>query len=485
MSVLESMRSGTDSTGMQVVLALVLVSFIFWYSSPQGDTTQVVATVNGTKIMGTDLTRRMTMEARRYDRALSDAEEAQLQEQVRQSLIEDEALRQEAIRLGVTVSDTEVARELLRYEIFRNEEGLFDDRIYESWLRRNAYPSRSEFEEQMRRDILRGKLRQLVFMGVTVSEPVLEQAFREQNTRVDIRYARIRPTAFEDDVELDETELATFIQNSTERIKGTYEADFDRLYNLPAKVELTMVRLKVGGDGLGVAELRPRLEKIKADVEAGADMDLLARQYSEDPSATVGGSLGQLNMPTLSTAAADALGAIEVGQITGVVVEDAHISLYRLDARQPAKIIELSEVERDIASDLMRQERAPALAAAYAEEVLAAWQASNTLPEEKLAEQSILSATTGLVPLQGGGGLFSPPADMLQAASRAEPGSVLPEVYTSGDILWVGSLVEREDADMASFDAERDLIRESVLQQRRSEFYTGWIGALVADARVQ
>ena len=59
MSVLESMRSGTDSTFMQVVLAAVVVSFVFWYATPQGNTGAVIVTVNGDEIMDTDFYRQV------------------------------------------------------------------------------------------------------------------------------------------------------------------------------------------------------------------------------------------------------------------------------------------------------------------------------------------------------------------------------------------------------------------------------------------
>jgi len=479
------MRSGTDSTAMQVVLALVLVSFVFWYSSPSGDKSQVVAVVNGTKIMDTSLTRRLRFEARRYDRALSDAEASALREQVRMSLIQDEVMREEARHLGLEVSDTEVARELLRYDIFKNEEGMFDQRIYQSWLRRNAYASRADFEEELRDDILRAKLRSLVYMGVTVSDAVLEQAFVEQNTRVNVEYVRVRPTVFEDDVEVGDDAISAFLAGSAERVKSVYDADFDRLYNIPQKVDLTLIRFDIRDDGLGAVELRPRLEGLRAQIEEGADMGELARKWSEDPSAEVGGSLGQVAVPQLPVDVADAVAKLEPGQLTPILVEDRYVSLYRLDAREAGRVIPIEEVERSIAEDLIRQDDAPALAAAYAEKLRADWAETGAVPEALLAEQGLVTAKTGLVGIQGTGGLFSPPPDMLDAASEVDVGDVLPEVYMSGEVYWVGRLAAREDADMDLFQDEKDLVREMVLQQRRASFYTGWVDSLVAEASIK
>ena len=54
MGVMESMRSSSDSTLMQIVMVLVVLSFIGWYAVPQGDKASIVATVNGERIMDTE-----------------------------------------------------------------------------------------------------------------------------------------------------------------------------------------------------------------------------------------------------------------------------------------------------------------------------------------------------------------------------------------------------------------------------------------------
>ena len=51
MGILEQMRSGQDSTFMQVVMALLIVAFVALYIRPGGDRSQIVATVNGQKIL--------------------------------------------------------------------------------------------------------------------------------------------------------------------------------------------------------------------------------------------------------------------------------------------------------------------------------------------------------------------------------------------------------------------------------------------------
>jgi hypothetical protein len=90
MSVLEQMRSGSDSTGMQFMMALVVLSFVGWYAMPTGDMTNVVAEVNGEKIMGTEWGRLYRQTERRQEvmrgGTLSDQEQKLLGDSVKQTL---------------------------------------------------------------------------------------------------------------------------------------------------------------------------------------------------------------------------------------------------------------------------------------------------------------------------------------------------------------------------------------------------------------
>src|SRR5688572_5378496 len=107
------MRSGQDSTFMQVVMALIIVAFVGLYIQPNGDRSSIVAVVNGEKILDTTFNRRyrdrLRMAEMQARRTLSDAEQREIGEQVKQQLIEGTVLLQEADRLGIEVSDSEVA----------------------------------------------------------------------------------------------------------------------------------------------------------------------------------------------------------------------------------------------------------------------------------------------------------------------------------------------------------------------------------------
>ena len=114
MGVIEGMRSGVDSPWMKFVFFVIIITFIFWTNTGGGSSTQVVAEVNGKKITDTAFNQRMRFQARGMSGA-SDEEMAALQRQVMSSLVQETVLLQEADRLGIEVSDREIADQLKSY----------------------------------------------------------------------------------------------------------------------------------------------------------------------------------------------------------------------------------------------------------------------------------------------------------------------------------------------------------------------------------
>jgi len=569
---------------MQIILALVVVSFVFWYSAPQGDQATVIATVNGDVIMDTEFFRRYRQAEQRQGRAMQDTERAQLREQVKQQLIEEQVILQEAKNLGLVVSDREIARELLTIARFQNidskvtvtdssmsaagsesarsmfdakqtdlercyqsggksgvlevthqfamggmlsatvgENSLgkdprfgacvqatifnwgwndpaldgdvtvrferrsrFDRDLYTRTLRSMGY-TQSVFEDIMRKDLLRAKLQRLVFMGTSISEPVLREAFIQKETRVDISYVRVRPPVFIETVEITDEERTTYKTENEPEITARYQQDMTRLYDLPHKVMLSVLRLEKKDDG---EDIDARIAAIKAELEGGADFDDLARRYSEDPSASAGGNLGMLAVSSLSldvqTVLKDSSGVdLPDGAVTLPVSTDTDVRLFQVVEREEGRVVPLEEVQDSIIDRLIGEEKAPVAAAAFAEETLAAWQSAGSVPTAVVEGQRLQVSQTGPIPLGGTEGPFAPPPAMMLDAKHLGVGDVLPTVYEASDIFWIGQITEIQPADMDLYEIERDQIREEVLLERRVDFYKAWIAERVASASIQ
>ncbi len=487
MGVLEQMRSGSDSTFMQVVVVLVIVAFVGFYVRPQGERSGVVATVNGTRIMDTERDRMYRNELmaaeRRQNRTLSDDEQKQLQEQVRQQLIEQEILAQEAEDLGLEVSDEEVARQILR--MFRDTDGEFSKKNYQRFLKMRQFTEAS-FQERVRRDLTLEKLQSLAFMGASLSEPALREAYIEQETKVQLDLVEVNPSVFEGDVTVTDEERARWVEANEARIKEVYDRDFKRLYEHPEQVRLSLIRLAVTGEGPGVAELVPKLAKIREEIEGGAAFATMARRWSEDPSALSGGDLGMRPVQQLSLKVSEEIEGLGAGSLTKVFTTENDVRLLRVEERKERYEESLDDVRGDIADRLIREERVPALALAFAEEeLLPAWKAAGSPPQDLLDARALRVRSTGMVSTQRGEGLFAPPQVLLDAARTAEAGAVIDDVFEQSNVLYVAQLTEREDPDMEAFEEEKEQIREGLLFSRRQEFFDDWVAALKAESTIR
>jgi peptidyl-prolyl cis-trans isomerase D len=487
-SILEKMRSGQDSTFTQVVMALIIVAFVSLYIQPGGDRSSVVAEVNGEKILDTTYSRRYREVARMYEaqarRTLSDAEQREIGELVKQDLIDGTVLLQEARRLGVEVSDSEVARELLQLEFLRGPDGLFDEVLYDKYLKR-AGTNRADFEEELRDKLVRAKVQQLVYLGASLSEPAIREAYVDSQTRVDLTVVRIRTAAFEDDVQVTDEERAKWLAENEAAVREAYDRDFERLYNHPEQVRLRLIQLAILPDGPPLADLVPRLNGLRDQIASGADMAELAKRWSEDASAKKGGDLGLRDVALLSEEMVKGTKDLKAGELSRVLTGPSHALFYRVEERVPARVDPLETVRDSIAERLIRAERVPALAAAFAEDqLLAKWRETGAVPQDLLDAQGLVARPTGPIPMQSSGPM-SPPQAMLDAARTAEVDSVLPEVYEEGGVLFVAQLTARTEPDLSDFEADKGQIREQMLVQRRNEFFESWLAVLKSRSTIQ
>jgi len=303
---------------------------------------------------------------------------------------------------------------------------------------------------------------------------------------VDLNVVRIRPADFEDEVVISDEERTAWIAENEALVGEAYERDFDRLYNHPEQVRLALIRLAIIKGGASVGDLTPRMNAIRAELEGGAPFDVLARRWSEDPSALDGGDLGLRPMAQLSTEMIDAIADVPPGGLTRVFTTEGDVRLAKVLERVPPKVDSVDDVRSSIADRLIRAEKVPAMAAAFAEqELLPKWSETGTVPTDLLEKHGLTARDTGPVPTTGSTSPFAPPAALLDAARTAPIAAVLPEVFEESGVLYVAQLTSRTDPDMARYESEHDTIRERILAERRAQFYEDWVADLKAHAKIE
>jgi len=172
--------------------------------------TEVVAKVGSASITVADIARIRENYAQMFGNRIS---LAQLGGNKRflEGLINKQVIAQEAARLGLSASDSELAERIRKQ--FSDASGNFIgfDRYKESVTAR--YGDIEKFENDMRDDIAQEKLRAFVSASVNVSDAEVEKEYQRRNTSFDVSY-----------VALSTDKLAEKIQPSDDELRAYYDS---------------------------------------------------------------------------------------------------------------------------------------------------------------------------------------------------------------------------------------------------------------------
>lgn len=490
MGVMESMRSSSDSTFMQIVMVLVVLSFIGWYAVPQGDKASVVATVNGERIMDTEY-RQLYSRVKAYreqqlGRSLTNAEEDGLGEQVRQMLIRNTVVKQQAEAIGLEVSRYEIDWAILQngmYLEYVDDDGIRDEAKYQRFLSQRGL-TEGAYEQQLIDQLVIKKMQDMIQSSTTISEPILQKLYEQSQRKVDITYVRLRPANFYEAIEVTDAELDTWLVENAEEAQETYDRDFERLYKHPEELEVSMIRLAIQ-EGQQAGDLLPKMNAIREQLQGGADFETLARRWSEHPSAEKGGNLGLKPVLKLSVEVTEAVKDLEVGTISRVIPSAKDLRIFKVHQRIEPSEDTFEDVKRDIARQAIRKDRAPTLAARFAdEELLPAWKAAGSVPVDLITSKGLTSQSTGLVPVAAANP-FGPPPELLSAAGDTPEGQVIDQVFENDQVWFVAQVTDRVEANLAEFQAQKNVIAGQELLRRREAVFDAWVTAAVADATVE
>ena len=490
MSILESMRQSTDSLWTRVFMGAIAVGFISFMGGNGNDVSaSVVATVNGEEIS----VQEFRSLARRIGRGreLSDEQRAQVLE----GLIQRAVLRQEAERLGLAVGDGEVAaRVKLAFSQFVKD-GTLDRKAYEEFLKAQGLDHATVLR-QIREELLLERLQGFVDAAVDVPEAELRAAWEKQTETWDLTFVRVSTTNLQDTIEVSAKDRKAYIAAHADAIKKRYDESFERTYNLPRRLALSTILLRTDLPGSDEAGVRAKLETIRAQAESGAPFADLARTWSEEEGATNGGeralqAVAQLE-PEL-VAAADAAGE---GKVTGIVKTPQGLVIALVRDVVEAEVVPLEAARDAIATQLIREERAPARVATFVEELRAEWTDAAAPPAAMLEGVKLAARSTGafsLADLEGSGPTGAQPGEipelgvvpgLLDAVKAAAPGTVIPGTWDVRGTATLVALTAHQTPDDSGWENEKRLVRAMQLRQARAAHAEQWVNSLVAQATV-
>jgi peptidyl-prolyl cis-trans isomerase D len=374
------------------LLVLVIFAFVAFYIPDFLTTTGVAGTgeiawVEGTPISSQEFLRSYRAQEQQYRQQLGPQFSPDLMRQlgfdnlVLRQLVQNQILLLEAERQGISVADQEVSDFILSFPAFQADGKFIGRDAYLSLLAQNSLNA-SQFEAQLREDLMRQKLQSLVTDGVVVSEADLEEEYRRRNEKLRLEYAFVPKAEFEAQVQVTDEEargyydqnkkkferpvqrkvrfitltpqlFASAVTVSDREIERYYQQNSAR-YETPEQVAASHILFKTD-PGSDEEEVRKKAEAVLAQAKAGADFAELARQHSEDTSAQDGGDLGLFGRGQMVPEFEAAAFALPEGQVSDLVRSTYGFHIIKVTGRQPAVVRPLDSARDEIRNTLTQE----------------------------------------------------------------------------------------------------------------------------------
>jgi len=398
--------------GFLLILAASMVTYLI--PGFMGDTsateTGVVASVGGHEIHREEIARLVQAQAR--GNQIPEFYMPIMRQQALKQLIQQAEIQYESERMGLKVSDQEF-RDELQYGPYR--QAFFPGG---KWIGAEKYKEMltqggttvENFERDVRLDLMQRKLVNVIGANAAVPDSEVEQAYKDENTKVKFQYAVLKLEDIAKTIKPTDTELKAFYDANLARytnsipekrqikyfviseksiadkvtvdpaeIQRAYSANQES-YRVPARVKVRHILIetpKPGPDGKidqkGVDAARAKAMDVLKQARATSDWTELAKKYSADPgSKDKGGELGWLGKGQTVAEFDKVAFAQSKGQISDPVQTSFGFHIIQTEDKEDAHLKPLAEVRPALEEALKQDKVKTALAKASADAEAAA-----------------------------------------------------------------------------------------------------------------
>jgi peptidyl-prolyl cis-trans isomerase D len=383
------LRRHTKGIIIKVMIGLIAVVFVFWgiYSFRERPGAKI-AYVNGDLITGLeyeavyrDMLNSLQKQYKNYwnDNLIK---VFQLRQRALDSLINKRLISQESERLGLRITDDEVADAILTYPAFQLN-GEFDEGRYRSLLRYNRMEP-ADFESEIRSELLGQKIGQLIKCFFPLTDTEIMDYYTFQKEKTNIAFVSFNPQDFKGKIEVSETEKQEYLEENKEKyrisqrikivhltldpsdfldkvtieekeISDFYELNQERFKD-PKEIKARHILFKVSSDASKSEETEAK-EKALAILQRardGEDFSALARKHSQDPAASEGGDLGYFERGKMVKPFEELAFTLKPGEIGGPVRTRFGWHIIKVDDIKDAAIKTLPDVRDQIVATLKK-----------------------------------------------------------------------------------------------------------------------------------
>jgi peptidyl-prolyl cis-trans isomerase D len=419
--------------------------------------------------------------------------------QILSQLVYTKEVQYEANRLGIKVTNEEIADRVRQYlpTAFNGGNPVGMDQ-YAQQVQQRFGMAVPVFEDQIKQLLLEEKFRRLVTDGISASPAELQEQFRYQNEKVKLDYALIKPEDLEAKITpneaeikaayekrksqyqipekrvaeyglVDLTKLRQNVQISDDDLKARYQRDVQQ-YEVPNRVHVEHILfMTVGKPDAEVDEIKKKAEDVLKQAKKGAKFEDLAKKYSEDPGTKdKGGDLGFIVQGQTVPEFEKVAFSLQPGSVSDLVKTQYGFHIIKVLAKETAHTKPFDEVKDSIRAPMMLT-KTDEDASKIADQLAAAIRKSNRTPLADLArdfhlevaQTRAVAATDPLIEL----GNSSEAKDTI---FRLREGEVSQPIRTDRGYV-VLSLKQVTPAHQASLDEVRDKIVASLKQEKAQE----------------
>jgi peptidyl-prolyl cis-trans isomerase D len=419
------------------------------------------------------------------------------EQRVGPQLVQKQILLAEADKLGIQGTDDDVRAFLHKGQfgefLYPNGQYIGDDR-YAAFIANQFNLSITEFEDEIRQEIILQRLQSLITAGVTVGDQQVRDDYRKSNIKIKFDYAVISAEDLAKQINPSDSDLQAFFKTNAARYATavpeertiTYFAFTpDQLpggvpqptqqeiqqyfnahqseYEVPdqARSRHILIKVPAGADAKTDAAAKAKAEAILKQLQGGANFADLAKENSDDPGSKVqGGELGFYHKGATVPEFEKALFSQKIGDIA-IVKSQFGYHILQVEERQTAHAQSLSEVLPTIQATLIRQ------MVGQAESTYAQTLTSEALKNglEKTAAAHHLQVVT-TPPLSRQGGILGLPdgAQVVGKAFEAKQGDP-PQSAPTGEGYAIFQVTGIAPAHAPTFDAWKSHVADDYRQQ--------------------
>lgn len=350
----------------------------------------------------------------------------------------------------------------------------------------------------MREQLLIEQLVDLVRRGIHVTEEEAFEEFQKTHDEIVLEYVKLAAADFEDDVTVEEAALAAwFEENSeeyreperirvqyieytpadfadesavtTEQIEEHYALNADIDYKVEETVAARHILKKIAPDADDAAKqaARDAIDAAAKRIADGEDFAEVAKEVSDDSSASSGGDLGTFGRGRMVEPFEDAAFALDVDEVSGIVESPFGLHIIKVYEKTEGRVKPLEEVRAEIVTKLAL---AGADAAAFDAAAADAREIHDGAAFDTVASRRGEAKTTA--PFARGetvAEVQSSPEFGTYAFTLTEVGATT-DAFKVGASYYVVRLDERIESKVPALDAIREEVTADYRADRASEF---------------